>query len=808
MLYLNEYKTKPDSLTDLLPWAALVAPGIILNKDGSFQTSFRYRGPDLDSSTEAELISLSARINNVLRRFGSGYALYFDSERTLTKEYPKSFFPDSLTQLIDEERRANFHRESYFESKYYFTVVYLPPSEVQKKLSGFFLEKEKRKGVDYALILKSFEEEILGLEKLLQGVLPEIERLSDEELLTYLHSIVSEKRHIVAVPETPMYLDAILADSPLVAGFRPMLGEHHLSIVGVKGFPGKSHPVLLDRLNRLSLEYRWVTRFIALDKALAEGEISRFKKKWFAKRKGIVTLLKETLTGEQSVMADSDAVNKAFDSDAALEELLDDAVAYGYFTANVVLRDRDEERLTKNVREVEKVINGLGFATKVEDVNSVDAWLGAIPGNCRNNVRRPLLNTLNLAHLMPLSSVWSGSENDRHLNAPALFHAKTGGGSKFRYVLHVGDVGHTMVIGPTGAGKSVLLNFMEAQFRRYKGAQVYIFDKGGSSRTLTYGVGGDYYDLGSKGAALNFQPLSNIDESAELRWANEWILDLLLQEGVSLNPRVKELVWTALSSLATAPKKERTIFGLTVLLQDHTLRQALLPFTVQGAHGHLLDSTNDNLSYGTWQAFEMEEIMETPNVVLPLLTFLFHRLEKRFTGAPTLLVLDEAWLFLDNKAFASKIREWLKVLRKANVAVIFATQSLSDIDQSSIASTIKEACFSKIYLPNTAALNPDVFAFYKKFGLNETEIEILAQSIPKRQYYYTSPQGNRLFELALDDVALHYCGTTAKEDQARVVELKKRYEATDEFNHAWLKERGFDWAERPLEILGNGDKRL
>ena len=155
----------------------------------------------------------------------------------------------------------------------------------------------------------------------------------------------------------------------------------------------------------------------------------------------------------------------------------------------------------------------------------------------------------------------------------------------------------------------------------------------------------------------------------------------------------------------------------------------------------------------------MEVLMETPSVVLPVLSYLFHRLEQRFTGRPTLLVLDEAWLFLDNKAFAAKIREWLKVLRKANVMVVFATQSITDISQSSIASTLREACFTKIYLPNSSALSAEASSIYERFGLNKRQIELVALAQPKRDYYYTSPIGNRLFELGLAPLALSYCHT-------------------------------------------------
>ena len=801
MLNLKEYREHPDRLSDLLPWAALVAPGVILNKDGSFQTTIRYRGPDLDSATEAELVSISARLNNVLRRLGSGWAIYSEAKRARSENYPKSYFPEPISFLIDEERRVMFEAETHFESAYYLTFVYLPPSDSASRIASTFLENRPSKSLNYTNLLTSFQAEVTRIVSLLEGIFIETSVLSDEEVLTYLHSVISDKEHPISVPEVPIYLDSVLADSPLLPGFEPKLGNNHLRIIGVKSFPGKSQPGLLDRLNRLSIEYRWVTRYIFLDKHEAEAEVNRYKKRWFAKRKGIVTLLKETLTGSESVMEDSDAVNKAMDADAAQQELQDDIVSYGYFTNVVVLWDNDPSSLNNKTREVERIINSLGFATKIEDINAVDAWLGSVPGNCRNNVRRPLLNTLNLSHLMPLSAVWAGPERDEHLGGPPLFYAKTNGSTQFRFVSHVGDVGHSLIIGPTGTGKSVLLNLIEAQFLRYPDAQVYIFDKGGSSRVLTMGVGGDYYDLGADDSELSFQPLGSIHELSERRFASEWLVDILIQENVNVTPAVKEEIWTALNSLASAPTEERTIFGLTVLLQNEELRQALLPFTISGPHGGMLDHNHDNLRYGFWQSFEMEVLMETPAVVMPVLSYLFHRLEQRFTGKPTLLVLDEAWLFLDYPAFAAKIREWLKVLRKANVTVVFATQSLADVDESSIAATIKEACFTKVYLPNATALNEDASAFYRRFGLNDRQVRILSQAIPKRNYYYTSPLGNRLFDLGLDELALAYCGATSKEAQSQVRALKKKCTSTDDFNREYLKSQNLMWAAQGLTSI-------
>ena len=385
--------------------------------------------------------------------------------------------------------------------------------------------------------------------------------------------------------------------------------------------------------------------------------------------------------------------------------------------------------------------------------------------------------------------------------------AETGGNTPFRYSTHVGDVGHTLILGPTGAGKSTLLNIIEAQFLRYPNAQVYIFDKGGSSAALTAGVGGDHYHLGTEDSGLSFQPLGSVNDDAQKKWALEWLTAIAARENVSITPEVKRTIWDALQSLAATPKAQRTMEALIVYLQSKELRDAFEPFTYRGAYGKLLDNADESLHFSRWQTFEMEHLMDSPSVVAPVLSYLFHRLAERFDGSPTLLVLDEAWLFLDHPIFASKIREWLKTLRKQNVSVIFATQSLSDVHQSSIAPTIKEACFTKIYLPNAVALQPDATECYRLFGLNDRQVEILAFSTPKQDYYYTSPKGNRLFQLALDEVALAYCSGASKERQALVRELYASSSSSVEFNVEYLQRLGLEQAANELLQVTKGVKK-
>ena len=798
MLNLAEYRKKPQALADFLPWAALVAPGVIANKDGSFQRTARFRGPDLDSATPAELVSTTARLNGALRRLSSGWAVFVEAQRVPANRYPRSRFPDAASALVEMERRFQFEEEgAHFESAYFLTFVWLPPVDAADRAEGWLYENRAAAGADGRAALTGFIDRTDRVLALLDGFMPEAAWLSDEETLTYLHSTVSTRRHSVRVPETPMHLDAILVDEPLSGGLEPRLGDAHLRTLTVLGFPSRTWPGLLDDLNRLAFPYRWCVRAVALDKTDATKVLSRIRRQWFAKRKSIAAIVKEVMTNESSVLMDSDAANKATDADMALQELGSDLIGEAYFTATVTVWDEDARAADERLRLVEKTIQGRDFTCIREGVNAVEAWLGSLPGQLYANVRQPPISTLNLAHLMPFSAVWAGAARDEHLDAPALFVAKTEGSTPFRFSLHVGDVGHTLIVGPTGAGKSVLLAVMAMQFRRYERAQIFAFDFGGSIRAATLAMGGDWHDLGgslSEDAAepVALQPLARIHLPEERAWAAEWIAAILGREKVAVTPEVKELLWAALGSLASAPVHERTLTGLSVLLQSQALKRALQPYCLNGPWGRLLDADAERLGEADVQAVETEGLIGT-GAAAAVLAYLFHRIEGRLDGRPTLLIVDEGWLALDDEGFSGQLREWLKTLRKKNASVVFSTQSLADIDNSPIAPAIIESCPTRVFLANERALEPQIAATYRRFGLSDRQVEILSQATPKRDYYCQSRRGNRLFELGLGEVALTFAAASSKTDQALIAELFASH-GRDGFARAWLEARGAGWA--------------
>ncbi|MEH2571767.1 conjugal transfer protein TrbE [Bradyrhizobium sp. AZCC 1708] len=799
MMNLAEYRRFTTRLADFLPWAALVDKGIVLNKDGSFQRTARFRGPDLDSSVPAELVAVAGRINNALRRLGSGWAVFVEAQRYPSNAYPPSSCPDVASALVDAERRAQFEEEgAHYESAYFLTFLYLPPAEDAARAERLLYEgPERGEAADAYQVLRGFVDRTDRVLQLVEGFMPECRWLDDGEALTYLHACVSTKIHRVRVPEIPMYLDALLADQPLTGGLEPMLGGQHLRVLTIVGFPTATTPGILDELNRLAFPYRWSTRAIMLDKADATKLLTRIRRHWFAKRKSVAAILKEVMTNEASSLIDTDANNKAIDADAALQELGSDLIGEAFVTATITVWDENPRIADERLRLVEKVIQGRDFTCMVETVNAVEAWLGSLPGHVYANVRQPPVSTLNIAHMIPLSAVWAGPVRDTHLGAPPLFFARTEGSTPFRFSLHVGDVGHTLVVGPTGAGKSVLLALMALQFRRYPTSQVFAFDFGGSIRAAALAMMGDWHDLGgglSDGASepVALQPLAWIDDAAECAWAAEWIAAILAREKIDMTPEAKDHLWSALSSLASAPIGERTLTGLSVLLQSQSLKRALQPYCLGGPFGRLLDAETERLGTTSVQVFETEGLIGT-GAAPAVLAYLFHRIEGQLDGRPTLLIIDEGWLALDDDGFAGQIREWLKTLRKKNASVIFATQSLSDIDGSAIAPAIIESCPTRLFLPNERAIEPQITAIYRRFGLNDRQIEILARATPKRDYYCQSRRGNRLFELGLDEFALAFTAASSKADQAMIERVLAEH-GREGFVTGWLAARGLGWA--------------
>ena len=721
MLALKMFRPKAAGLPDFLPYAYLKDEGIVQGKDGSLIAGFFFRGEDSSVTTESERNYVTSMVNTYLSRFGAGWAIWTDAARLDSPGYPApsaSHFPEPITAMMDAERRAMFERENaHYETEYALIVQFLPPLWRNSKVGEFVYDDDGRDNGDPGVrLLADFKKKLVDLEHGFSDLLhmrrmgtvrafaPDGEEYASDELVNYLHFAVTGETVALRIPDCPMYLDAWLGIPDLWPGDTPKLGGKFISCVAIEGFPGFTIPGLLDILDGLPLQYRWSSRFIFLEQHEAVSALNRYRLKWQQKVRGFWSQIIKSNKG----MVNTDALMMVHEAEEAISEAKSGLVAYGYYTPVVVLMHENRAFLEEQARYVRREIERKGFAARIETVNCLEAWLGSLPGQTYPNVRRPLIHTLNLADLMPLSSVWPGlRENpcDFYPNgSPPLMQAVTTGETPFRLNLHVGDVGHTLVFGPTGAGKSTLLATLLAQARRYRSRPrrdgstlpmtIVAFDKGRSLYALASATGGTHYDIGADDAAIAVAPLADIDSDSAALWAEEWIATCFeLQANKPPSPHQKAEIHRAMVLLRDAPPEFRSLTDFVSTVQDDEIRAALTHYTISGAMGHLLDGKSDAVEFSPFTVFEIDDLMKLgDNNAIPVLLYLFRRFEQGLNGQPAILSLDEAWVMLGHKVFRERLREWLKELRKKNCLVLMATQSLSDAVGSGLLDVLVEQC--------------------------------------------------------------------------------------------------------------------
>src|SRR3989441_437585 len=721
LAHVREHRVAPAGLADLVNWAFMVDDGVVLQKDGSLLAGWRYHGPDLSAATPEELDALSRHVNDALLSFTDDWMFHVDAIRRPAAAYTPSRFPDPVTQLIDAERRAAYEAQAsrQFETEYFLVATHVPPPDVFSRAAAFFVQGAEGARVEWGRVLEAFAAQLQVLEQRLAGRL-HLARLNADGLCTHLHECLTGLTHPVRTPPRGSYLNVVLADQELVGGFEPRVGRRAIRAVAVQGYPHASRAGQGDFLNALPFAFRWSHRLLPLGTAEAAKQIRRHQLQWFKKRKGAAAWVQEVVGSKRDVAPqrdeelwpDQDARHPAQEAADAAAENASGAVRFCCFTQVAIVMDHDAARADLVAGEILKALNEAGFPGRIETVNALEAYLGSLPGHGYPNLRRPLLSTRNLADLLPVTSVWPGLATNPSPffppNSPPLLWAATGGSTPFRVNLHDSDVGHTLILGKAGSGKSILLALVAAQFRRYPNAQVFAFDVGYSMWALAQAAGARHYDLAAgRVDALRFQPLARIEDAGERAWAAEWLETVFGLQGVSVTPPLRARIDRALELVARNDQPHRTLIELTVQLQDETLSVALRPYTLAGNYGQLLDAGADDLADGRFQVFEMKHLLALDDrIALPVLLYLFRRIEQRLDGSPTLLVIDEAWMALMHSLFGARVNQWLLQLRKQNAAVVLATQSPAQLAQLAHRHTIVHSCVTKIYPPNPDAPTP------------------------------------------------------------------------------------------------------
>lgn len=811
-----------------VPYSWKISENEIGMKYGGVMTVAEIRGPDPASCTDDFLVNYHADLNRMLRSLGDGYTLNFEMQCDPMEEYPGEDipeeerwrrWPDHASYLLDEESRSQFNSKgNHVDVRSFLSVTYRMPQEGSAFLKSLLVSRpkyEKKRRVNYASHLEDYRRKVHAFLNPL-GKLMHVRRLGYRETLEYLHSTVSTNRQPLGEPSVFGLIDRQISDQTLDGDFDLTLGGTPIRVMEISQWSTESWPTMFAALNRLGRRYRFCIRFQCRDPRSSEKVVRDAAASWAQVRKNFFELFIRTVRNIPADAPGGDnkrAAGLADEAEATINDVQKGHYTFGKMTVALVLYGKDKEDLDKQESDVNTILFKSKTIFKKSDWNAFDAYLGTLPGHLFANGCWSDVSTMNLAHMMPATAVWTGSAWNDYLKGPALLYTTTEGNIPFRVNVHIRDIGHVKIFGRSGAGKTTLLDRMRAAWRRYRSettgrhGRTITFEVGRGAVCATRAMGGVTLDLGRKGE-IGLQPYARIDQEIWRVRMHQWTLDLLKAQGVTLDQYVEDDVTRAMALLAKNAPRDRTMTHMQTYLRTEALQIALAPFTddVGQPYGYLFDNDHENIELADVVTFEMAQLFENEKICIPTLTYLFWVIEDSLDGTDTLLVVDEGWQFLEDSFFASKLKKWLRGMRKKRCAVWFATQSLDDLS-STAAEMLKQEHFpTGILLANESAATTGNRKIYEAIGCNAKQIEIVASLEPAKEAYLMNPLGARRFSMNLGPVGRALCGRSEPADLLLSDRLWALYRNDHsrylkEWVHARLPKEWADEAVGPLDDI-------
>ena len=593
-------------------------------------------------------------------------------------------------------------------------------------------------------------------------------------LLTVIHTCLTAKTHPIAYPGSRAYLDSVLATDDYISGFTPKMGYEHMSVLSIEGLPSATHEAMLNTLATLPFAYRFNSRFVIFDHATSKVYLMKYRSRWSQTQKGILS----QVFNIERAKVNQNAVDQVKDIDEAQRALDSNEVMFGSYTATLLIHEQNFHKLQEKVAAAIAAIERTGLSVRVETMNADDAFFGSLPGHLTENLRRPLVSQDVLLDLVPMSLPSQGEETSPNplygLHASPLMQVRTEGLSKYYLNLHDKDVANTLVIGPTGAGKSMLLGELIINLLRYQGMRVFAFDKGCSFHALTKALGGSHIILNNSERMLC--PLYHLESNADLDYAQSFVELLLRQSGATCSPELRHEIQMGIRALSSMPHNLRRLSDLHSLLCSRTLKEALLAYTAEQSENCILDGNTNATTSSFLTTFECADVFSRPeSFSVPVLKQVFRLIEQQLDGNPLAIVVDEAWLMLKDDVFAAELLNWFKTLRKYNAFVILATQSLTDLEASEHFENILECAKTRIFLPNCDAISDALRNSYSMMGLSNQEINLVASSVPKKDYYFVKGDQRILFNLMLSSEEKALLSIAGEHSMAKTNALYDKY---------------------------------
>ncbi len=814
--------------SELIPWMLQVAPHLVLNKDGSLLACYALEGLDAADVRTEEIDQAANTMENALRVFDERITLWWTVDRRRTRIYPGGSFPDPVSEFVDELWSERFTDGSQFENRHWFAVLYTPSGGVEGFMdrAGQFMREGQGTGAAIVSAVKTY----LGMESAfafddarLQGEINRFEellgafeastrglylrRLVGEKVLRFLHDRASPAAagQPVAEPNVTEFLDAWIADNTLQVGSDTLLFDGTASVFAaaatVKSWPAFTSPGLLDALLALPSELTLSLCFRYVELQAAKKYIEEVRKNNLNSSKSMLTYLQEALSGKPSDKVDQGKLAGAQDANEALLSIATARRFFGYFNMTVLAYGRSREETEEGMRLVTQAINTLGFLTLRERLHLLSAWAGTLPGQWGELVRWFFLSSANLSDLAPIRTIATGEAENAHLTeqtgrrSPALTALPTEWGVPFLFNLHQADKAHTLVVGPTRAGKSVFMNFLIMQFRKYHPCRVFIFDKDYSCRIPALLMGGTHVDMSGDETRVQINPLSLLSDRNNWLWVAKWLELLLAGRGQPISASDSESIWDAVENTAHLPREKWRLLSLAQFLgaRSKELGEELGEWVGNGARARYFDHVQDTFALTGLTCTEVGKLFEDELVAPLFLEYAFQRIRMTLDGTPTLIYVEECWYMLMYERFAARLDDWLRTLGKKNAFVVLTTQGLLELARSAYFGTILDNIANTIFLPN-----PKAFAHEKlyvgKFGLHPESLARIRDATPKMHYYIVTPERSRMAVVTFPPQVL---ACVRSDSRAQKVFLK----------HYATKDVNEDWKERYVNevMTGNPD---
>ena len=784
--------------SDMLLYSHFIADGVIYNLDGSYQKSFYFNGHDLESSEMYQKLGITRYLNLIFAGFETGWVIHVNSIRLKISDYidkKDNHFNHELLDLIDKDRRYYFtNSQDLFITKTAITFTYLPQDKALNKLGSKFSQSNKtnNKHDAYSFYYEHFIQRLEQATRLIDRAI-RLTPMDSNETLSYLHYLISGKWSKLQLPNNAFTeLKHYLAED-FIAGFEPKVGDMYVRVISIdQGFPEESQPLILERLNSLNFEFRWHTRFFFLTNIESRNNIQHLS-----------DLHQQNLLSPTASIASRSGMSvninrSSYDLFDEAEEAKRDSVIngtnHGKYNCCIVLYSDNESLLSDRVKQVRQIFDELMFKNRLETMGAMQSYLGSLDGEIYKNRRRFLVSTQNLVEFMPISSSWSGynthPSNMYPENSPPLFYVDTPNHEIFKGSLHWQDIGNTLVLGSTGSGKSTLLLFLAFSQLRYQNSQVFVFDYKHSMMPFTYGIDGEYYDIGRDDTI--FQPFANVDTTNGFDFAVEWISLICELNNLTIKSEHTNAIHDGVSSLKQLPIELRTVHALYMHISGINLEVSEVLKMYQGEDtlkAKVFSAHIDRITLNRFNVFEMSEVMDKGDTtIIPVLKYLFYKIMLQLDGRPTTIIIEEAWMVFNNPTFSKELAKWLDTMRKLNVNIVLATLSVTQVAKSNIKDTLLQQCLTTILTPNVK-LDKDnqVRDAYLEFGLTNRQLDILSHAQVKRQYYFMNPDGCKLFNLDMDNfiVSKAFFCNSKMEDLVKAKEIKQHHPEC--FAKKWLE---------------------